>query len=93
MERHRGQQIYPHVIGEKHNIDVIGFGRSRNDLPYSITEYQARISNFRNQMKEKNIDILLVRKPEDFRYLTNFQTIGDCDNQSSLIKFLKNVCR
>ncbi|MCF8112600.1 MAG: Xaa-Pro peptidase family protein [Desulfotignum sp.] len=68
-----------------YSVDMAGFGRSREDMPYPMAEYQGRLLNLRNRMKKNNIDILLVRKPEDLRYLTNFYTIGDSDNQTLII--------
>ncbi len=84
-ERHRGRVIYPDVIGDKRKVDRQGFGIDRDDLPFPIREYQHRIATVRDRMKKENIDILLVRKPEDIRYLTNFHTIGDSDNQTLII--------
>lgn len=84
-ERHRGRMIYPDVIGDKRKADHAGFGVARDDLPFPIGEYQQRIARVRDRMKIEHIDILLVRKPEDLRYLTNFHTIGDSDNQTLII--------
>lgn len=46
-------------------------------LPFLIDEFINRIQNVREEMKRRDIDILLITEPENIYYLTGMQTVGD----------------
>uniref|UniRef100_A0A0G4FXE2 Peptidase M24 domain-containing protein n=1 Tax=Chromera velia CCMP2878 TaxID=1169474 RepID=A0A0G4FXE2_9ALVE len=79
------KKVIHHVLKSEKPADLPSFGLERSDLPFSTETYLSRLLSVRHKMKEEGIDILLVRKPEDLRWLTNFHTIGDFDNQTLLV--------
>src|SRR5213594_1183405 len=55
------------------------------DLPFSVTEYQDRLSRVRAQMAERNLDVLVVTTPENICYLSGYETAGYYCKQCLLV--------
>ena len=54
-------------------------------LPVPPAEYERRLAAVQQRMVEENIDILVLRGPEDVLWLTGFRTIGDSEPQTVLV--------
>jgi Xaa-Pro dipeptidase len=50
--------------------------RQRDDLVFTMTEYEARLARLRQSMAARNLDAFLVTTPENLFYLTGYQTPG-----------------
>lgn len=49
----------------------------RDFMPFTREEYNERLDNVVNEMKRRNIDVLVSSRPENMYYLSNYQTVGD----------------
>lgn len=63
------------------------WGWSGEALPVCGEEYESRLSRVRVAMAKEDslFDVLVVKSPEDVRFLTGFHTIGDSPPQSLII--------
>ena len=50
--------------------------RRRDDLVFSMAEFERRLANLRAEMDHRAIDALIVTTPENLFYLTGYQTPG-----------------
>src|SRR5260370_211558 len=59
--------------------------QSKVPLPFTMAEYDKRLSALRKRMAERGIDVLLVFIPENVFYLTGYVTIGYSNFQTLII--------
>jgi Xaa-Pro dipeptidase len=50
--------------------------RERDDMTFPFPEYQRRISELRERMKERLLDAVIISDAENIMYLTDYQTTG-----------------
>lgn len=50
--------------------------RNPNELPFIMSEYEARLRKIREGMLARNLDALMLSTPENIYYLTGFHTRG-----------------
>lgn len=50
--------------------------RRRDDLVFSMAEYERRLGNLRAEMERRALDAMIVTTPENLYYLTGYQTPG-----------------
>ena len=50
--------------------------RERDDLVFSIAEYEHRLAGVRARMEQSEVDAMLVTTPENLFYLTGYETQG-----------------
>jgi len=50
--------------------------RERDDMTFPFSEYQRRISELRERMKERRLDAVIISDAENIMYLTDYQTTG-----------------
>lgn len=50
--------------------------RRRDDLVFSMAEYDTRLAALRRRMAERGVDAMLVTTPENLFYLTGYETQG-----------------
>jgi Xaa-Pro dipeptidase len=50
--------------------------RRRDDLVFSMAEYERRLGNLRAEMERRGLDAVIVTTPENLFYLTGYQTPG-----------------
>jgi Xaa-Pro dipeptidase len=50
--------------------------KQRDDMTFSPAEYERRLNDLRERMKERLLDAVIVSDPENIMYLTDFQTTG-----------------
>lgn len=50
--------------------------RERDDMTFPFVEYQRRISELRERMKERLLDAVIISDAENIMYLTDYQTTG-----------------
>lgn len=50
--------------------------RKRDDMTFSMKEYQRRLSELRARMKERLLDAVIITDPGNIMYLTDYQTTG-----------------
>jgi Xaa-Pro dipeptidase len=50
--------------------------RERDDMTFPFSEYQRRISELRERMKERLLDAVIISDAENIMYLTDYQTTG-----------------
>ncbi|HKZ43392.1 MAG TPA: aminopeptidase P family N-terminal domain-containing protein, partial [Candidatus Hodarchaeales archaeon] len=46
------------------------------DLPFSRSEFQQRIENVHQEMRNRDLKAMILYAPENIFYLTGFQTVG-----------------
>lgn len=59
--------------------------RERDDLPFAMDEYRARLENVRAEMERRGIDLLVLFAPENLYYLTAYNTKGYYTYQCLLV--------
>lgn len=50
--------------------------RQRNDLVFSMVEYERRLSQLRQRMVEQKLEVAIITTPENICYLTGFESPG-----------------
>jgi len=50
--------------------------RERDDMTFPFAEYQRRINELRERMKERLLDAVIISDPENIMYLSDYQTTG-----------------
>jgi len=50
--------------------------RERDDMTFPFSEYQRRIGELRERMKERLLDAVIITDAENIMYLTDYQTTG-----------------
>ncbi len=50
--------------------------RRRDDMTFPPEEYERRISELRERMKQRLLDAVIISDPENIMYLTDYQTTG-----------------
>ncbi len=50
--------------------------RERDDMTFPFAEYQRRIGDLRERMKERLLDAVIISDAENIMYLTDYQTTG-----------------
>jgi len=50
--------------------------RERDDMTFPFSEYQRRLSELRERMKERLLDAVIISDAENIMYLTDYQTTG-----------------
>jgi len=50
--------------------------RERDDMTFPFAEYQRRLSELRERMKERLLDAVIISDAENIMYLTDYQTTG-----------------
>lgn len=50
--------------------------RERDDMTFPFSEYQRRIGDLRERMKERLLDAVIITDAENIMYLTDYQTTG-----------------
>lgn len=50
--------------------------RSRDDLTFSMSEYERRLRELRERMADRRLEVALITDPENLAYLTGYQTTG-----------------
>ncbi|MEO5343058.1 MAG: ectoine hydrolase [Gammaproteobacteria bacterium SHHR-1] len=50
--------------------------RERDDMTFPFSEYQRRISELRERMRERLLDAVIISDAENIMYLTDYQTTG-----------------
>jgi len=45
----------------------------KEQLPFSMSEYEARVTKVKDEMGRRSLDVLMVFKPENYYYLTGFR--------------------
>jgi Xaa-Pro dipeptidase len=59
--------------------------RENENLPFELAEYQRRLTEVRERMAERGIDLALVSIPENIYYLTGYTTLGYYMYQTLLV--------
>ncbi|MCL4459924.1 MAG: Xaa-Pro peptidase family protein [Chloroflexi bacterium] len=59
--------------------------RERNDLPFSMDEYRARLARVRQRLVEEELDVMIVNTQENIYYLTGYTTTGYWTYQALLL--------
>ena len=59
--------------------------RQRDDLVFTMEEYQRRLRELRRRMDEQEVEVMLVTTPENVCYLTGFESPGHYYFQALLI--------
>lgn len=50
--------------------------RQRDDMTFSMDEYERRLQALRGRMERQNLDVVIITDPENLFYLTEYQTTG-----------------
>lgn len=50
--------------------------RQRDDMTFSVAEYERRLRELRERMAERLLDAVIISDPENLMYLTDYQTTG-----------------
>ena len=50
--------------------------RNRDDMTFSMEEYERRLRELRERMQERRLDAVIISDPENLMYLTDYQTTG-----------------
>lgn len=61
-------------------------------LPFSVEEFQARLTNVRAEMKRRELDALLVFNPENITYLTGYASLSYFVYQCLLVTHHEAPC-
>ncbi|HEX4701217.1 MAG TPA: Xaa-Pro peptidase family protein [Pseudonocardiaceae bacterium] len=59
--------------------------RKNENLPFELAEYQQRLTEVRERMAERGIDLALISIPENIYYLTGYTTLGYYMYQTLLV--------
>jgi Xaa-Pro dipeptidase len=59
--------------------------QDRDDLPFSMSEYRARLQAVRGQMQSRGLDLLIVTTPENMYYITGYSGLGFYTYQALLL--------
>ena len=58
------------------NIGIPNLGYSRHDLLFPMKEFEQRVSRLREEMKNRELNAVMITTPENIFYLTGYQTLG-----------------
>ncbi|WP_417596865.1 ectoine hydrolase [Oceanospirillum sp.] len=50
--------------------------KQRDDMTFPFAEYERRLNDLRQRMKERLLDAVIITDPENLMYLTDYQTTG-----------------
>ncbi len=75
--------IHSSLSGGPASLDMLG--GLPQELAFPIGEYQVRMGKVRDQMRQRNIDVLVVLHPANVLYLSGFQTFSSNSDECVIV--------